>query len=564
MALILIAILYAMQLVEKSMLPKWFPGHHIRLTPWVIWMILLGVAILRAGCHFFSRHSNHAILELVRARLKFSEAFRLLILERESSLFISRLNTHMTEIIPRAADYVYSAIGLAATMIQTTVLAAGLVFLAWRETIVGLFCLGLAAVIVTALGKKVRRMGAMIPMQHQRLARILVKISRNWLLIRILKLNRREYHHYLNSVYNYFSFSRNTSLLRNAAVAIPPFMGILALAIIILSSLEFFHTHPLKLVAFIYLFIRFTQYLVQITDLYSAMHQFHPQFSESSRLLASMSANERKAAFQPAENLFIFKKIRETIPEIPELFREGINDLDHRTAVPDIKLMNVTFTWPGMPHPIINNFSLSISPGMRFGIIGPNGCGKSTLLGIILGVLSPDTGSVQLGGMEPSQYIASTRAIGYVGEEPFLVEGTVRDNLTYGLEMEISDRELWEILKTVGLDMTILNTGKRLDHHINENGEGLSTGEQQKLSLARAFLRQPKLLVLDEPSSNIDWKSETEIAAILKKWGDTCTILIVSHKPGILTAADEILNLKPDMKPAEPPANARHRKKTSN
>jgi ABC-type multidrug transport system fused ATPase/permease subunit len=543
-ALILIVFLFAMGLVEPSMLPGWFPVQSLKFSPWIIWGILVMVTLLRAGFQLVSRQSGHILLELVRARLKMAEAFRLLILERDTSLFISRLNTHMAEIIPRASDYVFAITGLVAASLHTAALAAGLAILAWRETLVGILCLGAAAGIISRINRTLKTIGARIPEQHRRFERILVRISRNWHLIRILNLNRREYRQYMDSVFDYFVASRDSFLLKNVAVAMPPLLGIIALALVILASLEFFHAQPLRLVAFVYLFVRFTQSLVQITDQFSSVSQYQSQFQKSSQLLASMSRDERIAALSAESHLTMFSEAKNgfSVHDAPPspFTADGP---DENALLPDVELKHVMFAWPGMSRPLFADLSLDIRAGSRFGIVGPNGCGKSTLLGIMLGVIRPDRGEVLLGKMDPGKYIKDHGLIGFVGEDPFLFAGTVRENLTYGLKHAVPDPDLWDILEKVGLRKVIGSAGKGLDYLIDENGGGLSTGEQQKLSLARALLRRPKLLILDEASSNIDSRSEIEISHVLKNCDHQCTMLIVSHKPGILNAAENIINL---------------------
>jgi ATP-binding cassette subfamily B protein AbcA/BmrA len=553
-ALILIVFLFAMGLVEQSTLPRWLPLQPLKFSPWMIWVFLLMVAFLRAGFQLLSGQSGHILLELVRARLKMMEAYRLLILERDAALFISCLNTHMAEIIPRASDYVFAVSGLVAVSLHTAALVLGMMFLAWRETVVGIVCLGVAAAVIAKINRTIKRISARIPQQRHRFEKILVRISRNWHLIRILNVNRREYRQYMDSVFDYFVASRNAFLLKNVAAAMPPFMGIIALALIISTSLEFFHTRPLQLVALVYLFFRFTQNLAQITDLFSTVGQFQSQFHRSSHLLATMSREERRAALLPENHLTMFTEIKKSLFDLDD--GPGGSPADHagdHALLPAVELKHVTFSWPGTSRPLFEGLSLHIQAGSRFGIVGPNGCGKSTLLGIILGLIRPEHGVILLGGMAPEKYIKDFGPVGFVGEDSFLFAGTLRENLTYGLRRAVPDSDIWAMVEKVGLDKAIASAGQGLDYLINENGEGLSAGEQQKLSLARALLRQPKLLILDEASSNIDSRSEIEICHILKNCGHPCTMLIVSHKPGMLNAAENIVNLAdPGKLPGEP------------
>lgn len=165
------------------------------------------------------------------------------------------------------------------------------------------------------------------------------------------------------------------------------------------------------------------------------------------------------------------------------------------------------------------------------------------MLGLILGVLEPSTGQVLIGGIRSGEYIQKN-SVGYVDPDPCLIHGTIRENLLYGANRQLDDEALRNALAAVRCDTTYGRTSNTLAYEIQENGEGLSSGEKQRLVLARALLREQTLLVLDEITANLDARLEMEIADILRDLRDSCTQIIVSHKPGILKNADNILNFR--------------------
>ena len=194
---------------------------------------------------------------------------------------------------------------------------------------------------------------------------------------------------------------------------------------------------------------------------------------------------------------------------------------------------------------MIDNLSLDIPAGSQYGIVGPNGSGKSTLLGILLGVYTPTSGRVVLDGLTAVEFFERhAAAIAYVGPEPYLVHGSILENITYGLGQPPTEDAIREALRTVRLDEFVDSLPRGLDYGIHEDGAGLSSGQKQRLTIARAFLRQPRLLVLDEPSANLDETTEAAVVDTLQALKGRCTVIIVSHRPGILRGVDHTLELK--------------------
>lgn len=210
-------------------------------------------------------------------------------------------------------------------------------------------------------------------------------------------------------------------------------------------------------------------------------------------------------------------------------------------------LKNVRFQYPGASATVFNEFDAQIRPGETCVIRGPSGAGKTTLLGILLGELKPGLGEVNVSNESGVYPLASVRSellprVGYVGPESFLLEGSIRENLVYGLDRVPSDTEVQHALDLAECGF-VRELPRGLDHHLTEQGQGLSAGQKQRLSLARALLRDPRILVLDEATSNLDTETEGRLVETLSGLKRKMTLIVVTHRDQPLKLADQTIQL---------------------
>lgn len=200
---------------------------------------------------------------------------------------------------------------------------------------------------------------------------------------------------------------------------------------------------------------------------------------------------------------------------------------------------------PGSDKPILRNINLSFRPGAVLAVIGPSGAGKTTLCRLLVGSLKPRSGHVRLDGADVSSWNRDDlgRFVGYLPQSIELFEGTVRDNIARF--RDASDEEVVRAAEVAGCHAMILRLSNGYLTEVGEAGAYLSGGERQRIGLARAVFGQPKVLVLDEPNSNLDHDGEIALLQAmteLKKAG--CTIVIVTHRPSLLGAVDLIAILR--------------------
>jgi ATP-binding cassette subfamily B protein len=192
--------------------------------------------------------------------------------------------------------------------------------------------------------------------------------------------------------------------------------------------------------------------------------------------------------------------------------------------------------------PVIHGVNLTIAPGETVAFVGSTGAGKSTLAKLITRFYDPTEGRVLIDGydLKTVTFQSLRSQLGVVPQEPFLFAGTIRDNISFA-RPSASESDVLEAVRAVGLSDVVDRLPNGLDSVVHERGQSLSSGERQLLALARAFLAQPRVLVLDEATSNLDLQSETKIEAALDVLLDARTAVLIAHRLSTAMKADRII-----------------------
>ena len=215
-------------------------------------------------------------------------------------------------------------------------------------------------------------------------------------------------------------------------------------------------------------------------------------------------------------------------------------------AAPALSLRRVTASWAGNGDGavVLSDVDLTVARGEHVALIGPSGAGKSTLLALASGDLLPAAGTVRVGGIASTAATQDeVRAAGaLVAQSTWLFAGTIADNLRLADPTATPER-MWRALERANLAQEVRLMPAGLDTVVGENGLGLSGGQAQRVSLARAFLADRPLLLLDEPTSQVDLAGEAQIIEAIDRLAAGRTVLTVSHRAGALTGADRVIRV---------------------
>lgn len=230
---------------------------------------------------------------------------------------------------------------------------------------------------------------------------------------------------------------------------------------------------------------------------------------------------------------------------IQEILRiEPEKNLGHQTcdlANKTLTAQNLKFSYV-KNEPVLQSISFVSRPNSVIAFAGPSGGGKSTIFALLERFYQPDSGKITIGKQDIQDIdLANWRSqIGYVSQNSAIFSGTIRENLVYGLTKKMTDEDLWRGLSLAYADQFVREFPDQMETEIGECGIKLSGGQKQRLAIARAFLRDPKILMLDEATASLDSESEGKVQQALDKLMVNRTTLVIAHRLATIVNADQI------------------------
>ncbi len=262
-------------------------------------------------------------------------------------------------------------------------------------------------------------------------------------------------------------------------------------------------------------------------------------------VLSLMALMPYQRFYHVLEQTFNLKSGLNTLNFLQQEWLETMQPMTRETFKGSIELKGIDFNYLTQTQTFIHDLSLSIKPGERVGIIGSIGSGKSTLLKLMAGLLLADSGCVMLDGnaIDHCDTHLLTTAVSYVPQKPTILAGTLRDNIVAKAPW-LSDDEIILTLRRLGADEIFLRMPVGLNTHVSSSGEPLSIGQQQLISLARAAVTTPSVLLFDEPTATLDNNSEKHFLRFVENYNPAASMVIVTHKMAMLRLVDRVIVLQ--------------------
>ena len=249
------------------------------------------------------------------------------------------------------------------------------------------------------------------------------------------------------------------------------------------------------------------------------------------------------------QNLPYTQRVLEYLQEI-EAFRAGIEQrmVDQPlTFRNELQLRDVAFNYQGADKNVFSNVTVDIPKGVFLGVVGQSGAGKTTLVDLIIGLLRPTGGNIDVDGLALDRGITGAwmKKIGYVSQEPYIYDGTLAENIAFGLEAGDIDKEkVLTCCQQAAVSEFLADLPNGLDTPIGERGTRLSGGQRQRVAIARALYRDIEVLVLDEATSALDSKSEIAIQKAIQNLAGQLTVIVIAHRLETVEDCDKVIWLE--------------------
>ncbi|GGD63233.1 ABC transporter ATP-binding protein [Paenibacillus nasutitermitis] len=389
-----------------------------------------------------------------------------------------------------------------------------LFYMDWKMTAVMLGVIPVAALFMVPLGRQMFKISKGLQQETASFTTVLTQVLSEIRLVKSSNAESKEYGNGKAGITNLFRFGLREAKVQALIAPLMFFVMMMLLVVIVGYGGMRVSSGALSagaLVAFILYLIQIVMPMNQITSFFT---QFQKTIGATERIIEILEMEEEdhtsgKAVEQPNQVITI----------------------DH-----------VSFAY-GQEEPVIHDLSFKVNPGSVTAIVGPSGGGKTTLFSLLERYYEPVSGTIRLGEDEIKSFsLQSWRSqFGYVSQESPLIAGTIRDNICYGIHHEVSEEQLRQAAKMAYADTFISELPKGYETEVGERGIKLSGGQRQRIAIARALLRDPKILMLDEATSSLDSKSEVVVQEALKNLMHGRTTLVIAHRLSTVVEAEQIL-----------------------
>ncbi|MGG0247184.1 ABC transporter ATP-binding protein [Peribacillus frigoritolerans] len=386
----------------------------------------------------------------------------------------------------------------------------------WKMTLLMFTAIPLSVLILMPLGKKMHKISKGMQDETASFTAVLQQVLTEIRLVKASNAEALEYQNGQKGIQKLFQFGLKEAKIQ---ALIAPLMSFVMMALLVLilgyggMRVSSGALTAGALVAFImYLF----QIIMPMAQLASFFTQFQKATGATERIISILDSVEEEDAKQPVQNM-----------------SQSIS-VDH---------LNYSYN---NGEQVLKDISFNVEAGKVTAIVGPSGSGKTTLFSLFERFYKPQEGSISIGGTSINDFtLLSWRSqIGYVSQESPIVSGTIRDNICYGINRDITDDELNQVAKMAYAYQFISELPNGYDTEVGERGMKLSGGQRQRIAIARAFLRNPKILMLDEATSSLDSKSEKVVQQALNHLMKGRTTIVIAHRLSTVIGSDQIIFLE--------------------
>lgn len=481
--------------------------------------LLVGAIILQALSGGFSIYILNRIGQSVVAGMRDRLWKKLLVLpvnyfdENPSGETVSRMTNDTTVVKTLISEHLANFLSGIISIIGAMIV---LFILDWRMTTAMFIAIPLAAAILIPLGRKMYKISKNTQLETSKFTALLTQVLSEIRLVKSSNSEKIEYNNGATGIRNLFNYG-----LKEAKVYafIGPIIN-LVMMILLVVLLGYGGMRVSSGALSAGALVAFIMYLFQIIMPMAQIAEFFTQFQKASgateRIIEILEVEDEKDGYEEVQ------KVDEAI-----------------------QIECLSYNYPDK-EPVLKNLNFTIPPNQVTAIVGPSGSGKTTFFSLIERFYQPQEGAILLGNQNIQNFslLSWRKQIGYVSQESPIIAGTIRDNITYGLEREVSDEEINRVIKMAYADQFIENLEDGILTEVGERGMKLSGGQRQRIAIARAFLCNPQILMLDEATSSLDSKSEQVVQRALEELMKGRTTIVIAHRLSTVIHSDQIVFLE--------------------
>lgn len=416
----------------------------------------------------------------------------------------------------RAAESVVAVVLMLSFLVQIFFYLTISLLLSWEMTFIAILTIVFTAFTSYRLIKLVNSYGIKSVEHNNAYNRQIVDVSRGMKLIKAFSIGN-----YVKTKLvklNFKATEVQSKILINQSLMKFEIQALISLSLIfiLIISIEFLSIQPTVLLIFLFIVLRITPKFFTFQGQFYSFYANKPSLD----ILNELIEDSKKEFEQSLDDKKIFF---------------GLNN--------KITLKDISYKFDKKQKFILTNISLDIQKSKFTSIVGPSGAGKSTLIDLIMGLLIPSEGSVLIDGENLNNLNLDSykEKIGFVPQEDIFFDGSIKENICF--DKDFSNQEIIKILEITQLKNFFDGLKDGLDYQVGEGGKNLSGGQRQRLSIARALLKNPSILILDEATSSLDSKSEKLFQVALDKISKKYTLIVIAHKFDSIKNSDNIIVL---------------------
>ena len=500
-----------------------------QVTPWLKWLtedkqlfffLLIGSVFGRGVFQFCLNFINIAFAEtfIFEMRKKFLE--KIFDSNGEHSFNLGHTSNIFGEVLPKSSTYITTLARFVTLSIQAVGLGALCLYSMPREFLFTVLIFAFIAPIIFFLNRKSKSNARGILKKNELLNTQLMTSIKNFIFIKILGLETTERKKTEGLAKEYYQSFLKNNFIYSISSTMP---NTVALSVIFLLFYYFNSSGSsgASLLTLFYLLNRFIQSLTETMALTTGINMYGPNFEELMNIVGSEYSRS--------------KKVTSLIPLKPQR-----NLIDFELNIKDLAF---SYNEKEKAIKVFENLSFNLPSKNILVIKGKSGSGKSTLLMSLIGVNPPTEGDIFWGGenLRTIEKRLFRKHIGFLGPEPYILNATIKENLFYGLNELPTEKELEDACKLSHSLEFINSLPSGFNSTLTEQGEGLSMGQKQRLGLARALLRKPKILILDEITANLDKDTEKKIVKNIENLRNEMTVLVATHSSAFDKVADKMI-----------------------